>query len=780
MSDLPEEDNQRKAESTNKSSLSDKMCVDQPGPSRCQTSRQGYCGYCRVLYGNLDQHLSSLRHLDSVQATSRGCSTVSSSSSCRTKLSLLERFLQDVLDHHPQQYSDTRPSYADLPSISIPLLPRVEVDELHFSDDSRSLGTCEHLPSSDDVSCQPSNYKEGGTNRSQSAERITERLSARIRIQDNEADPIRPTHSPRTRDPPPLNHRLPPVHRKAHRKSNRRKTSEESSPYMYTDPGSGPVTRLHTDMRYQTGQGPPSPLMPWTSWQKQRREVKKEKAFSTDSDDLDRTIEEVIQACCYGNSSTSHPQEETNSFQISLPVSPETQSEDWDSPVQVVFHTPRSPVQVSQPENLVLLMDSQVCLKDHIYSCQLESALHKRGGGTRQDQGFWTLPIEQILPVPRYIPESFKGKTWTQIEQEDEERVERLVRQFRRGGFVCYFDSESLARYGRRSQNKKRCTDNKNVELDPGVLPLLDRDDDSVYLRRRRMRMRGFRLASRCQVVKVSHSTQTIRLVVPAIRQPVPETPPPKITADNQVATERTPDMWRCLPLSYSNIVTPVQPHTSLVYLLCSPSGPTLLGSPATSPATRRCRKKRRPLELQGLKVKYKPLPVRFYDPSTHHILKTPPKGLLWRKGPGPSSLPPPCVRQLFRSLSPDLNADRPPEEEATGVKSHRLANPPRSFVMSTLNRKQETVRRRAQTSDATSSYSRSERGRGRRRERTRPPPTTRSTRGQTALSQPRREGLRWAGPSRKVPGFPDHDPLPSTPRRGRGRRGRGCDRGRS
>lgn len=104
------------------------------------------------------------------------------------------------------------------------------------------------------------------------------------------------------------------------------------------------------------------------------------------------------------------------------------------------------PVQVSQTENrdISSLMDIQVDMVDQLYFRQLDSAL--LGGGITQDQGFWTLPIEEVLPVPERIPESFRGKTWTQIEQEDEEKVERLVGQFRRGRFICYFDTESLAR----------------------------------------------------------------------------------------------------------------------------------------------------------------------------------------------------------------------------------------------------------------------------------------------------------------------------------------------
>lgn len=43
---------------------------------------------------------------------------------------------------------------------------------------------------------------------------------------------------------------------------------------------------------------------------------------------------QVIQMC-YGVSSSPCQQEETESFHFSLPVSMETQSDDWDSPVQV-------------------------------------------------------------------------------------------------------------------------------------------------------------------------------------------------------------------------------------------------------------------------------------------------------------------------------------------------------------------------------------------------------------------------------------------------------------
>ncbi|XP_039979027.1 DBF4-type zinc finger-containing protein 2 isoform X2 [Xiphias gladius] len=807
-------DDQRKAGSTSRM-----WAESQPGPSRCQPSRQGYCGYCRVLYNNLDQHLSSLRHLDSVGASSRGSSTLSSARSSRAKLTLLERFLQDVLQHHPHRYNDPRPSHADLPSVSAPPLPRAELDELRFSDeDNQSLGTREHLPSSDNASCQPANQQEGDSTRSQSGEGVTEgpirdRLSASIRgREDIGPAPTGHTHSPQPQAPPPQSKAPPSVHRKAHRKTNRRKTSESSSS---SSPPRGPGQG--------TGRGPgpgPKDLKPWLSWQKERRDAHKEEAFSSDhSDPVEQTIMEVIQMCCYGVNSTPCQQEEAESFHFSLPVSTETQSDDWDSPVQVVLQRAQAlrdqkpaptPFQVNLAEgrDLGQLMDVQVDLEDQVYSYQLDSTLLRRKavGGARQEQGFWTLPIEQVLPAPAYIPESFRGKTWAQIEQEDEEKVDKLVRQFRRGRFLCYFDSESLARYGRRSQNKKGLGENKEAEPNTSVLPLLDRDDeDSLYERRRRRRRRktrGFRVASRCQVVKVSHSTQTVQLVVPAVRQPAPETLPTSVPAPNQDAAERTPELqtWRCLPLSYSNIITPVQPRTSLVYLLCSSSGPAPACTPASGSVPKRCRKKRRPLDLQGLKVKYKRLPVRFYDPGTNRILKNPPKGFLWRRSPGPSGPPPPCVRQLFRSLSPDLNTDRAPGEGAAGssrVKGQTSADTPFSqnnkFLLSTLSRDsaqadtQDAARRRGRTSKTPPPppHSRSERGRRVRKERTCPPPSKRRTRAQAMPLQPRREGLRRTGPSRNVTGSrgpavltptPHHSP---SPRRGRARRGRTCERGR-
>ncbi|NXS28986.1 ZDBF2 protein, partial [Pomatostomus ruficeps] len=76
----------------------------QPGTSTVQ-NRQGYCNCCHVHYSNLEQHIFSSQH--------RHFTTY-----CRNRMgtsSLMERFLQDVLQHHPHRYHDSRPTYDDMP-----------------------------------------------------------------------------------------------------------------------------------------------------------------------------------------------------------------------------------------------------------------------------------------------------------------------------------------------------------------------------------------------------------------------------------------------------------------------------------------------------------------------------------------------------------------------------------------------------------------------------------------------------------------------------------------
>ncbi|XP_054654432.1 DBF4-type zinc finger-containing protein 2 [Dunckerocampus dactyliophorus] len=536
----------------------------QQGPSGCAPCRRGYCAYCQVHYRDLDQHLASVRHLDCVEGSPKVSASADGS---RGNETLLERFLQDVLLHHPHCYKDSRPSDVDLPSVSAPLLPRQHLDQVCFSDDSCSSGTREHRPSSDNVSEHLTDLEAGPGPHSQLEERGRRRGAV---------GQERHTHKQQAPSP---------VHRKAHRKTDRRKSTRSlKGPCAGTPPLSLSV-----------------PVPPhWQSWQRPCSAASKEH-----SDLLEQTLEE----------------EDTESFQVSAPLQAHSHS-DWDSLVQVLSHGQQLQTQARDFSHLT---HAQVDLTDQLYSQQLHAALRSE---------------PRAAQVPQHFPQSFRGKTWSQIEEEDEKKVEDLVRQFRQGRFVCYFDKESRARSGRGQEEA--------AVSDAGFLALANPDEDEMRKRR------GFRMASRCQVVKVSHSTQTVHLVIPTVCQSTTEATP---TTCPPAGAERTPEVrCKCLPPSYSPIVTPLQASTSLVYLLSSPTFPAPTCTRAAGHTPKRSRKRQRPQDFQRLKVKYKPFPVRFYDPRSNHIIKNPPKGL---KSSTPSGPLPPCVRQLFRSLSPDLNAER-------------------------------------------------------------------------------------------------------------------------
>lgn len=229
------------------------------------------------------------------------------------------------------------------------------------------------------------------------------------------------------------------------------------------------------------------------------------------------------------------------------------------------------------------------------------------------------------------------------------------------------------------------------------------------------------------KVVKVSHSTQTVQLVTPAVRQSGLEALPTSIATANQGIKERTPNSptRQCLPRSYLKVMTPLQPDTSLVYVLCSPSSSSSTAALSCLPLPKRCRKKKRPLSLQGLKVTYKHFPLQFYEPSSNRILKIPPESSLPHQGSTSSGAPPSCVRQLFRSLSPDLNAD-----------SH-------SLLLKTLGR--DAAHTDTARGQSRAAHRRSERGRALKKSKTCLPTT--KARPEARPTQ----GLQRTGPSRKV-----------------------------
>ncbi|XP_020790129.1 DBF4-type zinc finger-containing protein 2 [Boleophthalmus pectinirostris] len=466
------------------------MCDRGPEPEQ-----QGYCGLCRVLYQDLDQHLSSPQHLDAEYLFARGAET--SSSNCRSQSAhiLLERFLHDVLKHHPHSYG------------------RSPSDLAAHQKDQQSLQQHEGPPPE---TCQP------------------------------------------------------------------------------------PV---------------PIPQITWSAWHRTRR-WQQRGDFS--SDHSSSTIEQVIRRYCYGQDDD----DKSSSVHFSLPISIETQTE-WDIDIL------NSPGQAGLPlEQVETLLEVQVDVEQD-YSQQLDWLLE----APEDRRGYLEQPIEKVLPLPQLIPPSFRGKSWAQIEKEDEARVLKLVQQFKAGVRTCYFDSESLARYGCRGYKK---------ETKPDLLPLFHHDIEIETKKRR-----DFSRAARCQIVKLSRATQTQHVSCPAVATPsealpskesAPEAPPPQTLVPDE------PLLSGPLPEKYTSLLCPLQRQTSMLYLLCSAQGHSSYGSdPGPSP-----RRRRRPTRPLGSKVTYRRLPLMPFTVKPFSVKSFPVK--------------PRCVRQLFRSLSPELNTGPAPK----------------------------------------------------------------------------------------------------------------------
>ena len=287
------------------------------------------------------------------------------------------------------------------------------------------------------------------------------------------------------------------------------------------------------------------------------------------------------------------------------------------------------------------------------------------------------------------------------------------------------------------------------------------------------------------QVVKVSHGTQTAALVVPAVCQPAQPRPPlpPEEQPANQPRAGGPEEGEGRLPPCYSALLAPLQPGTPLLLLL----GPPARQSPPPGPApqtpppgstSRRCRRRSRPLEAERAKVRYKRLPLRWYDPAARRVLGSRPRT------PRSNTV----ARQLFRSLSPDLNAhgrgggaggrgrrrrSRGEEEDGgggtpPGVKGRRsssdLTPTIGRFPLGTLRpdpREPRTSRGRGRRKGGRGQAP--GRGRGQRRE----------SREASSRPRPRRRGGRRAGELRKVPG--SEGPLEASARSPRVRRKTGC-----
>lgn len=581
-----------------------------------------------------------------------------------------------------------RPTHADLPSLTTPLVPKEVLSEVYCGsdDDGVSVGTREEMPTSDEESCEMLQI-------AASTPAVMIDLTASTHIQTTSQtgkmvpEPPPPekysptqgflhrTSGSSANDKPhtsqltlpvqrhPCASEGPPVaktgaveHRKAHKKTNRDKEGSDSITASRAPPAAKCITSKDQPSNFKSVAEEStvwiSALPPWKG-------PHREQTFSHLSDQIREVIEEVIEKYCYGRSPKVDQREDGASFILSPQSMSESKgSEEWDNAIQKALGKSKG-----EEKNLAELVEVHINLEDQGYQTQLDTALNTVG---TPEENF----VEKVFPDLPHIPQSFVGKTMSQVMFEDDMKIDSIVKEFQQGQFRCYFDSESLARFGkhRKKRRKKKNHDKKDKADIAGweptdILPLMDHNEEdpkhsAVLLKKPRRKI--YRLASRCQVVKVSHGTQTIPLSCPVVRRKLSqETLPSTHSEEPQQcpSPERTPDMKTrlCalkLPASYCKIMSPLQPKT-VVYVLSSPDGGQGISKP--TPIKKAGRKRKSCDSDGGLKYKYKKTPLKFYDPLTNRILKSPPKGM--SSPPNSKSLS--HVRQLFRSLSPDINKER-------------------------------------------------------------------------------------------------------------------------
>ncbi|XP_064017140.1 DBF4-type zinc finger-containing protein 2 isoform X2 [Pogoniulus pusillus] len=732
-------------------------------------NKQGYCNCCHVHYSNLEQHVFSSQH--------RHFTTY-----CRNRMgtsSLMERFLQDVLQHHPHRYHDNRPTYDDMPP---PVTPEVATtarlspermekrrnrDRQICSKDPESVGEIRSSTpflSHDDtkktsvtqpfikkqekrqehvtrISQQPvgicSNEKWDTLKDAQIANRshegkftavshVSQHIPVNSLIQNPSVNPKKGKnysnltssnlvpHSGcdktgmeiRNSDvllSPSLNPALTPVPSVSHQNSM---CSHSNSLYITSGQSLSKRDGLQTqdetlvsDCKLRDTVGVSSSLGLGISPQTAR--CKNVKMSRGGESSVDETIEDVILKYCHGATSKElHFKEENNSCLTFSSLLEHTHLEDseisfdCDAPIQMGTDFTKAAT-----KDVEFLKEIQVSLKDKDYGTQLSSVLKSESVEKTEvvKQDAVIRSEEPVLPALPHVPPSFVGKTWSQIMHEDDIKIEELVRDFREGRFHCYFDSESSANCAGKRRKKKKQKDEKKSNIVEGdraesapVIPLPEFNDalsdgsdfsnpllvsDTIHNPQvlKTPRKRTWRLASRCQVVKVSHGTQTSLLNYPVSKRKMCRKE--SDLSDQKASTmwsenEKTPNMKTrlCalkLPESYSKIMSPVQPKT-VVYVLSCPDIKQCKGKPIDSPQMRKTHNSTD--SKDSVRYKYKQCPFKYYDPLTNRILKMPPKSVVGEKARRSSH-----VRQLFKSLSCDVNKKKLADAQREGTPSKSL-----------------------------------------------------------------------------------------------------------
>ncbi|KAM4698420.1 DBF4-type zinc finger-containing protein 2 [Rhinophrynus dorsalis] len=682
--------------------------------------RQGYCSCCQVHYINLEMHLASRQH--------RQISTCN-----RNRFSsniLMERFLQDVHLYHPQNYHDVRPTYDDIPDVNLlptsledGLPPQLQDKELIDTNREKSVVGSQYV--SEPYHTRPPNSKcnfrqipftlahkekQGKVQCSTDVQSQLNIVSSISTLTTGQEDlhtvvnttphclpfctlPICPSSQQTTKNKCPDS-----PYSVLSPKSNKNNLLKKQYEMWKMCPGTKVSTIPKSGLQNMAlaSQGSYCNLTSGISYGKQTciesqgdiddilrnhmLDSQVIKVCEAGKTSVDEIIEEVISKYCHGISHTKSPKndkESVSSLNIQSLIGyteGSSLSFAWDVPVQSEDGQSKALI-----KNIDLLKEINVSL-DEDYKSKLTSALS--ACPVKEVEDIKVESEEAILPALPHVPPSFVGKTWSQIMYEDDLKIEALVRQFKKGRFHCYFESESLTNCNKKNKRRlkseemeKKIEDQKydwkEVEA-ANALPTaisavsLSHDSDispvkSETVLKPKLHKPGrrtWRLASRCQIVKVSHGTQTSVANYPVIKRKViqNECQESDQGTKGEFEEERTPDMKTrmCalkLPESYNKILTPIQPKT-MVYVLSHPDIKLCRGMPAC--ISNQGRNKFSTDSRDSVNYAYKQSPLKYYDPLTNRILKTPPRNVAREAGTKG-----PCVRKLFRSLSSDVNVDK-------------------------------------------------------------------------------------------------------------------------
>ncbi|KAH0621674.1 hypothetical protein JD844_023238 [Phrynosoma platyrhinos] len=734
-------------------------------------NRQGYCNCCHVHYSNLEQHVYSSQH--------RHFATY-----CRNRMgttSLMERFLQDVLQHHPYSYDDNRPTYDDMPFTSSQLPGDEALLSLDVMEKER-IASREEEPSSDsgltaESGCLVTQRSQEELKKASMAVTPLQTLEEEqehslgtsekplpIPCNTNDTVPVEGALSESSNhkvsftyvnllaDPVPVNQSPSAPHRLSKNIpypvvpesvfSNRCEQSKhdlcnedgvlnpslnvvlkstQSKPFSLSQESpvcnqgnsliSGQLFLKQDGLQPQdetqisgvslrNNSNPVGTSSSQAFQSDSQVSEKKESKLGGSAETVGEMTEEILLKCCDKTPPNELPSRDndTNSCANILSLLDHNSAHgsdisfDCDAAVPAVQSgtvLPKATV-----KSLELLKEVQVNLQDENYGTQLSSIL-KSGSlqqETEPDKHVLAQNNEPVLPALPHVPPSFVGKTWSQIMYEDDMKIEALVRDFREGRFRCHFDTESFANCAKRRARRKQQKEEGGIHADSAnkteavsakglpefndVLsvasdfsnPTVISETQPIPETSKRPKKRTWRLASRCQVVKVSHGTQTSLVHYPIVKQKMIRKdcdPPDQKGSPVWSENEKTPTMKTrlCalkLPESYTKIMSPVQPQT-VVYVLSCPEIKQFRSKVDDIPKMRR--NQHSTDSKDSIRYKYKQNSIRYYDPLTNRVLKTPPKNMA-----GEKSRNPPHIRQLFRSLSVDANQKKQADSEFESI----------------------------------------------------------------------------------------------------------------